>query len=92
MDAATFRADLERAGFTEIEERTGVPNFSSKPHTHPFEVRALILEGEFILTREGAARSHGVGDTFEMAAECVHFESFGPIGSKYIIGRRHPPA
>lgn len=92
MTAEEFETALRQAGITDIERRVGAPNFESKPHTHPFEVHALVLEGEFTLTRDGAAVTHRAGDTFVMAPECVHTERFGAGGSQYLIARRHPSA
>jgi quercetin dioxygenase-like cupin family protein len=90
MSPADFEAALRRDGITDIEHRVGAPNFATQPHTHPFEVRALVLSGEFTLTRDGVAKTHRAGDTFVMESGCVHTEQFGPEGSKYVIGRRHP--
>ena len=92
MDATTFEASLRTAGITDIEQRDGAPNFAAKPHTHPFEVHALVLAGEFMLDRNGATEKYQTGDTFTMEPGCMHAEIFGPEGSKYMLGRRHPAA
>ena len=91
MDAAGFEATLESSGITDVEHRDGAPNFAAQPHTHPFEVHALVLSGEFILDRNGVAEAYGAGDTFTMEPGCLHAERFGPQGAKYILGRRHMP-
>ena len=90
MDTATFEAALKSKGITDIEHRDGAPNFAAKPHTHPFEVHALVLAGEFGLDRNGALETYRVGETFTMEPGCMHAEIFGPEGSKYVLGRRHP--
>ncbi|HJQ56763.1 MAG TPA: cupin domain-containing protein [Vineibacter sp.] len=89
MDAAAFEAALRRDGFTEIETKTVEAKPPSQPHAHPYDVRALVLDGEITLTSEGAARVYRAGDSFNMAAGCVHAENYGP-NLTYIFGRRHP--
>jgi len=90
MNTEAFEAALKSDGYDDIARREGMPNATAEPHTHPFAVRGLILAGEFILTREGRPEFHRTGDTFAMEPECLHFESFGPAGSQYILGRKHP--
>jgi quercetin dioxygenase-like cupin family protein len=89
MDATTFEAALRQDGFTEVERKTVEPRLPSKPHSHPFDVRALVLDGEITLSSEGADRVYRAGDIFTMAAGCVHSETYGPNGLTYVIGRRH---
>jgi quercetin dioxygenase-like cupin family protein len=58
-------------------------------HTHDFDVRILMLEGEFVLERSGEPRRYGPGEIFEVPAGVPHAESFGPSGAAYVAGRRH---
>lgn len=88
-DADEFEAACRRDGFTDLEHRDGAPNFRAQPHTHPFEVRAYVAAGEFVLVREGTPEVYRAGQSFEMAAGCLHAEQFGPDGAKYLLGRRH---
>ncbi len=90
MDTSEFEAKLKREGFLEVERKQGQPNFISKPHTHPYDVQALVLDGEITLEREGKAQTFRVGDSFEMTAGCVHTEHYGPDGYSFLVGRRHP--
>lgn len=92
MDTQAFEAALKSDGYNDIARRDGAPNGKAEPHTHPFAVRGLVLAGTFILTRNGAPETYRAGDTFAMEPGCVHFESFGPEGSQYILGRKHPVA
>jgi quercetin dioxygenase-like cupin family protein len=57
-------------------------------HDHPFEVRALVLDGEIALTVGGVKRSYGAGEVFAMAAGCRHAEDVGARGVRYLVGRR----
>lgn len=92
MDTAAFEAGLKRDGFLEIETKSMNPNVSIGDHVHPYDVRAMVLEGEVTLTFEGRNQTCRPGDTLTMAANCEHREQYGPQGVRYIVGRRHKPA
>jgi len=88
MDQAAFRAQLESSGFDEIETRS----LTNPPHSHAFEVRALMLAGELTLAWADQQRTFKPGEIFTMAAGCEHTEWFGPERASYIVGRKHPAA
>jgi quercetin dioxygenase-like cupin family protein len=88
MDATEFETGLKRDGYQEIETKKVPANITTKPHSHDFSVRALILAGDITLTYEGQSRTFRVGDIFEMQAGCVHHEQYGPEGTTYRVGRR----
>jgi len=88
MQRAEFEAALRAQGFDEIIEKTALPNFEAQPHTHPFDVRILVLEGQMTVVKQGQPYVCNPGETFEMDAECEHFERYGPAGSTYVLGRR----
>ena len=88
MNATQFEAQLKTEGYPEIRTNAYAPNCHNAEHTHPFDVHALILEGEITLTIDGKARKYGVGDEFRMQAGCPHTEDVGPAGVRYLVGRR----
>ncbi len=88
METKEFEAKLKHGGY-EAETKTVPPNFTSNPHTHEFDVWALILNGQLTLTREGKSDTYRTGQTFEMTAGCLHTEQYGPDGTTYLVGRRH---
>ena len=88
--AAAFEASLKNAGY-EVGTSKGTPSKVTQPHSHDFDVRALVLSGELTLTTDGTSRTYRVGDIFEMAAGCVHSEQYGPDGSESLVGRRPKP-
>jgi quercetin dioxygenase-like cupin family protein len=90
MDTQAFSAALERDGFSEISTRTQDALRENTAHSHPFEVRALMLEGELSLTFEGRTQLCRPGDVFTMKAGCEHAEKFGPQGATYLVGRKQP--
>jgi len=88
--AAAFEASLKNAGY-EVGTSKGTPSKVTQPHSHDFDVRALVLSGEVTLTTDDTSRTYRVGDVFEMSAGCVHSEQYGPDGSESLAGRRPKP-
>ena len=88
MDQAAFEAELKRDGY-EMQVNT-TPGAKINPqHSHPFDVRALVVQGAMTLSRDGAARTYKAGETFSMPRGCLHFESYGPEGAMIVLGRKH---
>jgi quercetin dioxygenase-like cupin family protein len=87
MDTAAFETSLKSDGY-QVGTSKGPANKVTTPHSHDFDVRALVLSGELTLTTDGVARIYRAGDVFEMAAGCVHSEHYGPEGSESLVGRR----
>jgi len=88
MNATEFETGLLRDGYKNIETKTVRSQVATKPHTHDFSVRALILAGDITLTSEGRSRTFRTGEIFEMAAGCEHSEQYGPEGVTYLVGRK----
>jgi quercetin dioxygenase-like cupin family protein len=88
MDPSSFEARLKAEGYPEIRTNQMEPNCHNIEHTHPFDVLALVLEGDITLTVAGKARTYRAGDEFSMKAGCGHVEDVGPQGVKYLVGRR----
>jgi quercetin dioxygenase-like cupin family protein len=92
MDRTGFEARLRAEGFPEIRVNELAPGRHNAEHEHPFDVLALVLEGDITLTlvgeAAGAARTYRAGEEFAMQAGCRHVEDAGPQGVKYLVGRR----
>jgi quercetin dioxygenase-like cupin family protein len=89
MEPPAFEAALRKDGFDEIFNREYPAGHYAAEHTHPFDVRALVLGGEITLKSNGVAQAYRAGDVFVMSAGCRHEESVGPEGVRYLVGRRH---
>lgn len=89
MDAVAFETALRRDGFGEIETKTVPGPRAAAPHEHPYDVRALVIDGEITLTVDGATRAYRAGEVFTMPAGCRHAEAIGAGGLHYLVGRRH---
>ena len=82
-----FTADLIRDGF-EVQTRTIPADTFNDSHAHPFEVRALVIEGGLNLACNGVGRDYGAGDIFTMVAGMPHVERFGAASTTYVVGRK----
>ena len=91
MNPTEFEKALLRDGFT-AETRALAPGHTTPEHTHPFDVRAMVLEGEITLTTAEGSRTYRPDEVFTMAAGCPHAESIGPEGVRNLAGRLHHAA
>jgi quercetin dioxygenase-like cupin family protein len=88
MQREEFAQSLRDQGFGEIVTVTRPAGQSLDVHTHPFEAKALILEGEIRLELNGASCTYAVGDVFHLQAHEPHAEFYGPHGVTYLVGRK----
>jgi quercetin dioxygenase-like cupin family protein len=88
MDRNAFETRLKAEGYPEIRTNELPPARHNPEHSHPFDVLAMVLEGEITLTVDGSARTYRPGEEFSMKAGCRHVEDIGPAGVKYLVGRR----
>lgn len=88
MNTVTFESTLRSDGFAEIDTRSMPPGQLNALHSHPFEVKAMVIEGEITLTVDGADRTYRGGDVFTMAPGCEHVERVGASGVSYMVGRK----
>ncbi|MDE2586047.1 MAG: cupin domain-containing protein [Betaproteobacteria bacterium] len=87
MTPEQFSEQLAGEGFAQIVtvER---PAGELTEHAHPFEAKALILEGEITLEIAGRVAVYRAGQVFHLPAETPHRESYGPAGVRYLVGRK----
>jgi quercetin dioxygenase-like cupin family protein len=88
MNREEFIRMLEREAYPEPEEVQREPNGYLDLHTHPFEVKALILSGSIDLVIDHQSKTFGPGDIFHLAYEEQHAESYGPQGVHYLAARK----
>jgi mannose-6-phosphate isomerase-like protein (cupin superfamily) len=91
MTTGTFEAFAAAAsaeGFDEVLERRWAPGTVLESHTHPFALRALVVQGEMWLTVGTAVRHLRPGDAFALDREVPHAERYGAEGATYWVARR----
>ena len=91
-ERAAFEARLRHEGFDEILTKTLEAGVVIDLHSHPYDVLALVLEGEATIDCGGGARTFRPGDVLEVAADQPHTEHYGPKGYTFLLGRRHKAA
>ena len=88
MSNAQFIQTLQQEGYPQPVEVQREPNGHLDDHTHPFEVKALVLEGEIQLMIHGRTKKYVPGDIFHLGLEEVHAETYGPQGVRYLAARK----
>ncbi|KXB32557.1 AraC family transcriptional regulator [Dechloromonas denitrificans] len=88
-DFDDFRRQALTEGFDEVIERTWPPLTVLETHTHPFALKALVVDGEMWLSVGPETRHLNAGDTFELAREVPHAERYGEHGACYWVARRN---
>ena len=87
MDQHAFTQMLKDEGFeVVVVEREA--NKAMDLHSHPFEAKAMIIDGEIRVVVDGKETHCRAGDTFHLNADVLHTETYGPNGVKYIAGRK----
>lgn len=90
IDTTAFEAELNADGFVELQTREIPAGTHNAVHAHPFEVKALMLDGALTLSCEGRTTTYRAGEVFTMAAGCEHVEQFGDTATRYLVGRKYP--
>ena len=88
MDTSEFERSRRAEGFTAFELKKLDNTYATTPHAHPFDVAALVTEGEITLTCGGQARTYRAGEIFTMAQGTEHFERVGGKGVEYYAATR----
>ena len=92
MDKAQFIQILQQEGFPGPVEVRQAPNGSLGEHTHPFAVKALVIDGSIDIVIQGNRNTYSAGDGFELGFEELHSESYSSTGVLYLASRRPPTA
>lgn len=87
-DFDDFRRQAMAEGFEEVIERNWPALTVLDTHTHPFALKALVVDGEMWLSVGPETRHLRAGDTFELAGEVPHAERYGESGACYWVARR----
>ena len=87
LDEFTFHAHAE--GFDEALERRWEPGTVLDTHTHAFDARAEVMQGEMWLTVGGKTLYRTIGDTFAVSRLVPHSERYGPDGATVWVARRN---
>ena len=89
MDFATFADSMKQQGFDQVLKRIWTPGTTVEEHTHPFDAKALVVQGEMWLTVGDDVRHLRPGDEFALDREVPHAERYGAEGATYWAARRN---
>ena len=85
----TFEADARAAGYDQALVREWASDAVVGTHTHPFDVQALVTQGEMWLSCGDQTRYLKAGDTFTLGRDTPHSEKYGPQGATFWVARRN---
>jgi len=86
---AEFEARARAQGFNDVLVREWAPGQVVGTHTHPFDVSALVVRGEVVLTCHGEGRALRAGQPFELPRDTQHDERYGPEGATFWVARKN---
>ena len=86
---AEFAAQARTEGFDEVLERQWPALTVLESHTHPFALKALVVQGDMWLTVGDHTRYLVAGDAFALDREVPHAERYGQEGATYWVARRN---
>ncbi|OWS70949.1 cupin domain-containing protein [Polynucleobacter campilacus] len=89
MNTTQFIELLQQEGYPDPVEVRQTPNGSLGEHTHPFTVKALVIDGSIDITIQGNRKTYSIGDVFQLEFEEPHSESYGATGVIYLASRNH---
>jgi quercetin dioxygenase-like cupin family protein len=89
MDFETFADSMKKQGFDQVVKRVWEPRATVEEHTHPFDAKALVVEGEMWLTVNGRTEHLLPGGTFALPANLPHSERYGADSATYWVARRN---
>lgn len=90
-DTREFEAQLRRDGYLDIKHRVFDRGVDTTPHSHPFDTRLLILEGETTIVHGDVAHTYRAGDVLELTAGVEHCELHPDTRFGFVAGLRHKP-
>jgi len=88
-DFEEYKKQKLQEGFDEVLVREWAPHFENAPHAHPFDTDALVAQGDYWLTIDGATRHLKTGDRFQVARGLEHSEKYGAEGAVFWAARKN---
>ena len=88
MTTDEFEQQLRRDGYLDIKCRAFERGEDTQPHTHEFDTRLLILEGEMTVVCGGDACTYRAGGVLEIAAGAQHCERYADGRVRFVAGLR----
>jgi len=87
MNLEAFTKQSLKEGFDEVLVREWSPGLVLDTHTHPFDVSAYVVKGEYWLTLDTQIKHLKAGDSFRLARDIPHAERYGMEGATVWVAR-----
>jgi quercetin dioxygenase-like cupin family protein len=87
MNLEAFTKQSLEEGFDEVLVREWSPGLVLDTHTHPFDVSAYVVKGEYWLTLDSQIKHLKAGDSFRLARDIPHAERYGMEGATVWVAR-----
>jgi hypothetical protein len=84
-----FTAQALAEGFDEVLERQWAALTVLETHTHPFALKARVVQGEMWLSVGQETQHLLAGDEFALERDVPHAERYGAEGATYWVARRN---
>jgi len=85
-----FESGLLRDGYLDIRHRSLERGVDTTPHTHTFDTRLMLLQGEMSVVFDDSTTVACAGDVIEIVRDASHCERYGPGPIAFVAGLRHP--
>jgi quercetin dioxygenase-like cupin family protein len=85
-----FESELRRDGYLDIRRRSLESGVDTTPHTHAFDTRLMVLQGEMSVVFDDSTMVARAGDVIEIPRDASHFERYRPGAIVFVAGLRHP--
>ena len=87
MTMFEFTKQSLEEGFDEVLVREWQANQHLATHTHAFDASVLVIKGSYSLTVGDKVRHLRAGDSFRLARNIAHAETYGPEGATIWVAR-----
>jgi len=87
MNRTEFETQAKADGY-EIVDREMAAGHVNPEHSHEFDARLLMLEGEMTVTYKDGPVTYRAGETCALEAGTPHAEQCGASGARYLAARR----
>ena len=81
--------ELKRLGYDNVFVWDAEAGEEDPDHSHPYDTRLVILDGEIEIKMDGESRILKSGEEIDIPREKVHYGKAGPNGCKYIVAEKH---
>lgn len=89
MNESEHIEQLKSKRFDPVYVWNAEPNEEDLEHTHRFDTKLVILDGEITIGMDGGSSILKAGDVIEIPKDKLHSGLAGPTGCKYIVAEKH---